>query len=109
MATILDIPYVVTPSWTTPGGALTLETTSPGTAVPISNGAAVGIPDNSDAIFTVTADYEITSVSIDGLNIPLAGPVPAALSGYITQNHNKSCSACLYLSGCWLQPMAPTP
>ncbi len=87
VATILDVPYIVTPSWTTPGGAITLQT-PPGTAVGISNNVAVGIPDNEDAIFTISADYEITSVSIDGINVPLGGPFPAALSAYITQNQS---------------------
>ncbi len=87
VGTILDVPYIVTPSWTTPGGAMTLET-PPGTGVAISNNVDVGIPDNSDAIFTVTADYEITSVSIDGTDLPLGGPVPAALSGYIAKTES---------------------
>ncbi len=91
MATILDVPYSVTPSWSTPGGFLTLQS-PPGTDVPISNGGMVGIGDDDDAIFTVTADYEITSVSIDGIDIiPLDDPdVPAALSGYIEKNRIDS-------------------
>jgi|GEM_PF-3392786 len=61
---IQDTDYVVIPSWND-GGEITLD------LGPISNGAPVGIDSETPAVFTVTADYEIKSVLINGDSHPL--------------------------------------
>ena len=53
-------------TWTTPHGVVTLESPA-GTPVAIANGVTTSaIGDGVEAVFTVTADYRIKSVTIDG-------------------------------------------
>jgi type IV pilus assembly protein PilY1 len=72
--TITDNDNQVTPSWNA-DGAVTLAID--GSAVAIASGTAVTIPDGKTAVFSVKADYQIQSVTIDGA-------APSTLSSYIT-------------------------
>ena len=72
--TITDNDNQVTPTWNA-DGAVTLAID--GAATAIASGTAVTVPDGKTAVFTVKADYQIQSVTIDGVD-------PATLSSYIT-------------------------
>lgn len=74
LGTILDTDYAITPTWNQ-DGVVTLE--SPvGSAIAIISGTGVAIVNNTQAEFTVHADFRIHSVLIDGV-------APGTL-GYIT-------------------------
>jgi len=71
--TIDDNDYIITPSWSH-GGNVSLD--SGGSALAISNGSPVTIVNLTPSTFTLTADHEIDTVLIDGMD-------PLTL-GYIT-------------------------
>lgn len=64
--TILDNDHRIRATWNK-HGTVTLQSPS-GTTVPITSGATVTIPDNREAVFTVTADYRIHSVRVNGVD-----------------------------------------
>ena len=80
ICTIQDTDYIITPTWNG-DGTVTLE--SPvGSQVPLTNGQPVGIGNNAQARFTVSPDFGIHEVLIDGV-------APGSLS-YITVSSNGS-------------------
>ncbi len=83
LGTILDTEYVITPSWNLHG---TVSMESPlGTSIAISSGANIAIQNNEQAKFTVTADYRIHSVLIDGVAPGTLGYISSTVTD--TKNH----------------------
>ena len=72
-------------AWNTPPdhGEVTLESPA-GTPVAITNGGTVPVGDGAEAVFTVTADYRISSVTIDG-SLAYRHDGAGAPPAYVTQ------------------------